>query len=73
MLYDIVWFMKKHEPLAKPGRKPAKHSNPDFVQMTVYVPRELRNKVKARLAEQEMEFSGLVEGMLSDWLAKQIK
>lgn len=39
--------------------------------MTVYVPRELRNKVKARLAEQEKEFSGLVEGMLSDWLAKQ--
>jgi hypothetical protein len=39
--------------------------------MTIYVPRELRNKVKARLAEQEMELSGLVEGMLSDWLAKQ--
>jgi hypothetical protein len=64
--------MKKQEPLpAKRGRKPAKHSNPDYVQMTVYVPRSLRNSVKARLAEQEMEFSGLVETMLSDWLAKQ--
>jgi len=41
--------------------------------MTVYVPRKLRNKVKARLAEQELEFSGLVEGMLSDWLAKPIR
>jgi hypothetical protein len=63
--------MKKHEPLIKLGRRPAKHSNPAYVQMTVYVPRELRNKVKARLAERELEFSGLVEGMLSDWLAKQ--
>jgi len=63
--------METHEPLAKRGRKPAKHSNPDYVQMTVYVPRELRNRVKARLAEQEMEFSGLVEAMLSEWLTKQ--
>lgn len=56
---------------AKRGRKPAKHSNPAYVQMTVYVPRSLRNSVKARLAEAEIELSGLVEGMLSDWLAKQ--
>ena len=55
------------------GRRPAKHSNPEYVQMTLYVPRELRNKVKARLAEREMEFSGLVERMLSDWLATQNK
>jgi hypothetical protein len=65
--------MRKHEPPAKLGRRRAKHSNPEYVQMTVYVPRELRNKVKARLAEREMEFSGLVEGMLSDWLARQIQ
>lgn len=67
----MFWFMKKHEPLAKRGRKPAKHSNPEYVQMTVYVPRELRNRVKARLAAREMEFSGLVEGMLTEWVAKQ--
>ena len=71
MRYAMVWFMKKHEPPPKPGRKPGKHSNPDFVQVTAYVPRDLRNKVKARLAEQEMEFSDLVEGMLGEWLAKQ--
>jgi hypothetical protein len=64
--------MKKQEALpAKRGRKPAKHSDPNYVQMTVYVPRTLRNSVKACLAEHEMEFSGLVEGMLSDWLTKQ--
>jgi hypothetical protein len=65
--------MKSYELPAKLGRGPAKHSNPEYVQMTVYVPRKLRNKVKARLAEQELEFSGLVEGMLSDWLAKPIR
>lgn len=69
--YAIFWFMKKYEPPSKPGRKPAKHSNPEYVQVTAYVPREMRNKVKARLAELEMELSDLVEGMLSDWLAKQ--
>ena len=63
--------MKKHELPGKPGRKPAKHSNPDYVQVTAYVPRVMRNTVKARLAEQEMEFSDLVEGMLREWLAKQ--
>ena len=63
--------MEKHEPPSKPGRKPAKHSNPEYVQLTAYVPREMRNKVKARLAELEMELSDLVEGMLGDWLAKQ--
>lgn len=63
--------MKRHEPPSKAGRKPAKHSNPDYVQVTAYVPRELRNRVKARLAEQEKEFSGLIEGMLGEWLAKQ--
>lgn len=71
MSYDNVWFMKKHEPPSKPGRKPAKHSNPEYVQVTAYVRRDLRNKVKARLAEQEMEFSVLIEGMLSKWLAEQ--
>lgn len=57
---------------AKRGRKPAKHSDPAYVQMSVYVPRELRNKVKGRLMEHEIEFSGLIETMLRDWLAKQL-
>lgn len=52
----------------KVGRPKAKHSSPDYVQMSVYIHRDVRNKVKVRLFEREMEFSGLVESLLKDWL-----
>ena len=55
----------------KPGRKPGKHSNENYTQTSIYLPIELRNKVRARLYEKGMEMSGLVETMLRDWLAKQ--
>jgi hypothetical protein len=58
-------------PAKKPGRKPGKHSNKDYTQTSIYLPIELRNRVRASLYEQAMEMSGLVEGMLRDWLAKQ--
>ena len=55
----------------KPGRKPGKHSNADYTQTSVYLPVELRNRVRAKLYEQGLEMSGLVEEMLREWLAKQ--
>ncbi len=54
----------------KAGRPRAKHSDPDYKQMSVYVHQEVRNKVKARLFEQGGEFSALVESLLRDWLKK---
>jgi hypothetical protein len=39
--------------------------------MTIYVDRNVRNLVKAQLAAQEGEFSGLVEQLLRKWLAKR--
>ncbi len=64
---------KKAAPQArkKVGRPPAKHSDPDYKQMSVYVHKDVRNKVKARLLEQEGEFSALVESLLRDWLKKK--
>ena len=53
-----------------PGRPRAKHSDPDYKQMSVYVHKDVRNKVKARLFEQGGEFSALVESLLRDWLKK---
>jgi hypothetical protein len=38
--------------------------------MSVYIHKEVRNKVKMRLFEKEMEFSGPVESLLRDWLKK---
>jgi hypothetical protein len=54
----------------KAGRPPAKHSDPNYKQMSVYVHKDVRNKVKSRLFEQDGEFSALVESLLRDWLKK---
>ncbi|HLK65052.1 MAG TPA: hypothetical protein VKU19_16530 [Bryobacteraceae bacterium] len=55
----------------KRGRKPGKHSSADYTQTSIYLPIELRNRVRAKLYEKGQEMSGLIEDMLRDWLAKQ--
>ena len=57
-------------PRKKAGRPRAKHSDPDYQQMSVYIHKDVRGKVKARLFEQDGEFSGLVESLLREWLKK---
>jgi hypothetical protein len=58
-------------PARKVGRPRAKHSDPDYVQMSVYVHKDVRTKVKMRLFETGGEFSALVESLLRDWLKTQ--
>ncbi len=58
-------------PPRKLGRKPGKHSDDSYTQTSIYLPIALRNRVRARLYEQRMEMSGLIEGMLRDWLSIQ--
>jgi hypothetical protein len=55
----------------KPGRKPGKHSNENYTQTSIYLPIELRNRVRAKLYEKGMEMSGLLEDMLRSWLEGQ--
>jgi len=55
----------------KPGRKPGKHSNENYTQTSIYLPIELRNRVRSRLYERGMEMSGLVEDMLREWIENQ--
>jgi len=55
----------------RPGRKPGKHSDENYSQTSIYLPIELRNRVRAKLYEKGMEMSGLVEEALREWLAKQ--
>ena len=50
------------------GRPSAKHSSPDYVQMTVYVQKDVRNAVKMRLFQEGRELSALVEKLLKTWL-----
>ena len=61
---------QKTLPMKKPGRPRAKHSDPNYRQMSVYIHKEVRSKVKARLFEEEGEFSELVETLLREWLKK---
>lgn len=55
-------------PQKKIGRPRAKHSDPNYVQMSIYIHKEVRSKVKVRLLENDGEFSGLVESLLRGWL-----
>jgi len=56
------------QPKKRIGRPRAKHSDPNYVQMSVYVHKDVRSRVKMRLFETGGEFSGLVESLLKDWL-----
>ncbi len=56
----------------KVGRPRAKHSSPDYTQMSIYIHRDVRTRVKMRLLETDGEFSGLVEELLRDWLKKEV-
>jgi hypothetical protein len=42
------------------GRSPAKHSSPDYAQMTVNVQKAVRNRLKMRLFQEGPELSALV-------------
>jgi hypothetical protein len=57
-------------PQKKVGRPRAKHSDPAYKQMSVYIHQDVRGKVKARLFEEGGEFSALVESLLREWLKK---
>lgn len=56
----------------KRGRPRAKHSSPDYIQMSVYVHKDVRSKVKVRLFEAGGEFSALVESLLREWLKREV-
>jgi hypothetical protein len=56
------------QPKKKVGRPRAKHSDPSYVQMSVYIHKDIRTRVKMRLFETDGEFSALVESLLRDWL-----
>ena len=54
--------------LRRAGRPAAKHSSPDYAQITVYCRKDVRKAVKIRLFEEGLELSALVERLLSNWL-----
>ena len=56
----------------KRGRPTGKRSNPDYVQVTAYIPQALYTEVKiALLRERGGEFSDLVAELLSSWMQER--
>jgi hypothetical protein len=57
----------------KAGRPRAKHSSPDYAQMSIYIHRDVRSQAKVRLFQTGGEFSALVESLLREWLTNPHK
>ncbi len=57
-------------PARRPGRPPGKRSDPNFDQVTAYIPHEVNRRVRAALIEDDkgQEFSELVAELLAGWL-----
>jgi hypothetical protein len=57
--------------VGRPGGK-GKRLNPDFAQVTAYIPKTLHNETKVNLIRQgNREFSELVEELLLTWNKSQ--
>jgi hypothetical protein len=56
--------------LKKRGRPAGKRSDPEYVQVTAYVPAELHHNIKVALLKERQgrEFSVLVAELLASWL-----
>jgi len=46
-----------------------RRSDPDYLQTTVYLPRDLHKRIKVALAEDDAELSAIVEDLLTEWLS----
>jgi hypothetical protein len=59
----------------KMGRPPGKRSNPEYEQVTSYVRKDTYQAVKVALLQSggKMQFSDLVEELLTKWLSGQKK
>jgi len=56
------------------GRRLGKRTAPDYVQVGVYIPKQLHNKAKVLLINegQDRDFSQLVGDLLSAYVAQQL-
>ncbi len=60
-------------PPAVPAKKLAKSKDPNYVPLTIYVRKDLRNKVQVLLMEngRGRDVSGVIDSLLQEWIAKQ--
>ena len=60
------------EPKQRKRKKVSKRSDPNYIQVGPYVPRELNDQVKRLLVGQDKNFSDLVAELLEEWVKQQI-
>ena len=60
------------DPVIKPAKLKGKRNNPEYTGAFAYIPGKLHEDVKVKLLrKKDLDFSGLVEKLLSDWLHNQ--
>ncbi len=60
------------KPTATRVRGTGRRSDPSYIGVFAYIPKTVNETVKERLFKRkDLDFSGLVEDLLSQWLAKQ--
>jgi hypothetical protein len=56
------------EPKRRQRKATGKRSDPNYIQVGAYIPKELNKEVKRSLVDYEGDFSDLVTHLLKDWL-----
>lgn len=48
--------------------KPVRFKNPDYIQTTCYLQKDVHKKLKIAMAEDEIGFADLIERLVNEWL-----
>ena len=54
-----------------PAKRKGKRSDPNFTQVSAYIPKDLNKRVKVELMKGDRQFSDLVTELLTNWLEDQ--
>jgi hypothetical protein len=71
--------LEQENPTKKRGRPSGRRSDPDYTQISAYIPLELLHEVQELLLQERkrkrlrsgVDVSGLVEKLLTDWVKQQ--
>jgi hypothetical protein len=56
------------EPKRRQRKSTGKRSDPNYIQVGAYIPKDLNKEVKRALVDYEGDFSDLVTQLLEEWL-----
>lgn len=59
------------EPKRRQRKATGKRSDPNYIQVGAYIPKELNKDVKRALVDAEGDFSDLVTELLEQWVKQQ--